>query len=122
MYYDFDDVRIHVPCLLIFLYPKCLSGPPTLSNLLHGLDFAVLETEVRMEIVRGEEVIDFSIVEVSCNSFKLINCEFDVDLLLHLDSTLSLHKDRLVLGLLVENVVKESIIVALGVLVAGKFL
>ena len=122
MYYDFDDVRIHVPCLLIFLHPICLSWPPTLSNLLHSLDFAVLEAEVRMEIVRGEEVIDFGIVEVSCYSFKLINCELDINLLLHLDSTLSLHKDRLVLGLLVKNVVEESIIVALGVLVAGEFL
>ena len=75
-----------------------------------------------MERVRGEEVVDFDVVKVTRNSFKLINCELDVDLLLHLDSALSLHKDGLVLGLLVQNVVQEVIIVTLGVLVAGEFL
>ena len=53
---------------------------------------------------------------------KLIDCDFNVDLLSDFDATLGFLEHCFVLGLLVKQVEQELVNIALLVLVLGKFL
>ena len=66
-----------------------------------------------------EEIVDFLGAKVPRQVPKLIDCDFNVDLLSDLDATLGFLEHCLVLGLLVKQVEQELVNIVLLVLVLG---
>lgn len=92
------------------------------SNLLESFDFIALAAELLRKDAAGEEFVDFLGAKVPSNFLKLIERDFDWDLLCDLNAAFSLLEHGLVRHLLVEHVEQELVDVALLILVLLEFL
>ena len=94
----------------------------SISNLLDSFDFIALAAELLSKDAAGEEIVDFCCAKVPSNFLKLIERDFDWDLLGDFDAAFSLLEHGLVRHLLVEHVEQELVDVVLLILVLLEFL